>query len=107
MRIGNLRNRVELQKFTRAPNGMGGFTNTYSTHETIWAAIWPLSANERIQADQNNMLITHRIRLRFRYLLNPQWRIKYGDKYYSIRSIINKDTKNKILDLLCEETKIK
>ena len=107
MRIGDLRNKVTLEKFTRAPDGMGGFINTYSVHATTWAAIWPLSATERIQAAQNNMIVTHKIRLRFRYLLNPQWRIQYGDKYYSIKGIINKDTKNKTLEIMAEETKIR
>ncbi len=107
MRIGDLRNKVTLEKFTRAPDGMGGFVNTYSAHDTAWAAIWPLNATERIQAAQNNMIVTHRIRIRFRYLLNPQWRIKYGDKYYSIEGIMNKETKNKMLEILANETKIK
>lgn len=104
MNIGSLNKRIELQKVTKVSDGMGGFTNTYTTECTIFASIWPVSAKEQIQAKQMSMTATHRIRIRYRRVMKPDWRIKCADRYFSIVSIINPNTENKMLELLCTES---
>ena len=82
---------------------MGGFINSWTDADNIWAAIWPISANERVKSDKVTMNITHRIRIRYRSVFRPSWRIKFGYRYFSINSIINPNEKNEILDLMCME----
>lgn len=103
MQIGTLNKRITLQYPTRVPDTMGGATVTWSDSGTVFAAIWPISANEQVQAMQEKMTITHRIRIWYRSSIRPSWRIKYGLKYYNIVSIINPDMANKYLDILCKE----
>lgn len=103
MRIGDLNKRIVLQYQTKTPDGMGGFVVAWVDACTIWAGIWPISANETIQAGATTMIATHRIRIRYRTILKPYWRVKFGTRYFTINSIINPSEKNEILDLLCKE----
>ena len=103
MRIGDLQKRITLQYQTKVADGMGGFTVSWADTATVFAAIWPTSANERIQAMQEVMTVTHRIRIRYRTGIRASWRVKFGNRYFSISSIINPSEKNEMLDLLCKE----
>lgn len=103
MRIGDLNKQVTIQYQTRVTDNMGGFTTTWVDLATVWAAIWPVLANEQIQTMQSVMVTTHRIRMRYRGNVKISDRIKYGNSYFDIVSIINPNMKNRILDLLCKE----
>lgn len=103
MDIGKLNKYVTLQQSTRVSDGMGGFTLTWADVDSVWAALWPVSANETIQANQTVMTISHRIRIRYRSVLKPNWRVKYGNRYFAIVSVINPEERNEWLDLLCKE----
>lgn len=103
MRSGQLNKRIELQAATQTSDGMGGFTETWATRQTVWAAIWPMSAREMMQTMQTTMEISHRIRIRYKSGLLPSWRIKYGTRYFNIVSIVNPNEKGEWQDLLCRE----
>ena len=103
MKIGDLKNRIILQYKTRVPDGHGSFNESFVDACTIFAAIWPVSATETIQAGATAMVATHRIRIRYRTILKPYWRVKFGNRYFAIVSIVNPSEANKMLDLLCKE----
>lgn len=103
MRIGALNKLITIQYTTKVPNGMGGFTSTWADHDTAWAAIWPVSASEQVQAGQQVMTITHNIRIRYRSKFKPSWRIRFGDRYFAIVSVTNPNESNRWLDLMCKE----
>lgn len=103
MRIGELKKRIEIQTPTKVSDGMGGFVLSFSTMATIWGSLWPISASEQIQSMQPGMIVTHRIRIRYRSVLRPDWRLKYGNRYFNIVSILNPNTANKMLEILCKE----
>jgi SPP1 family predicted phage head-tail adaptor len=103
MRIGDLRKRIILQYPTRASDNMGGYVLTWNDGSTIFAAIWPVSANEQVEAMQTTMIITHRIRIRYRSDVKGNWRVKFGSRYFSIVSIVDVNMRHQILDLLCKE----
>lgn len=66
MKIGDMRNRLALERETSTPDGMGGQTVTWLTVATVWAAIWPLKTVERMAAMKIEGELTHRIRIRYR-----------------------------------------
>jgi SPP1 family predicted phage head-tail adaptor len=99
----DLDKRITLQYQTRVPDGGGGFTTTWVDAATIWAAIWPVSANDVTQANATVMVVSHRIRIRYRSVLKTSFRIKFGTRFFSIVSIINPNERNEYLDLLCKE----
>jgi len=107
MTIGSLNKRIDIQAQTKASDGAGGFTTTWvsvlPSGTKIAAAIWPVSANEVIQAQAATMISTHRIRVRYRSVMRAGWRIVYGARSFNIVSIINPNMENKWLDLLCKE----
>lgn len=103
MRIGDLDKRVVLQCSTRIPDGMGGFTVTWVDAASVWAAVWPVSASETIEANQATMTITHRIRIRYRSMIKASWRISYAGRYFNVVSIIDPNTAHRWLDLMCKE----
>lgn len=103
MNIGPLRKRIMLQSPTRVSDGMGGHTVTFADEMEAWAAIWPTSANERIEGGQQVLTVSHRVRIRYRGGVHPSWRIRYGDRYFAIVGIVNKDERNQVLDMLVKE----
>lgn len=104
MNVGSLNKRITIQNVTKVSDGMGRFTETVVDVATVWAAIWPTSANEQVQAMQTVMTISHRIRIRHRSILKASWKIKFGNRFFSIVSIINPNEANEYLDLMCKET---
>jgi len=101
--IGELNKRIILQYETKVSDSMGGFTTVWNDAATVFAAIWPTSAAELVQSMQTDMVISHRIRIRFRSVLRPSWRIKFGFRYFNIISILNPNEHNEWLDLMCRE----
>ena len=103
MGIGDLKQRVVLQYQSKVADGMGGFTVTWVDDATVWAAIWPVSAAETIQAAQAAMTITHRIRMRYRAALKASWRISWDGRRFNIVSIIDPNMAHRWLDVLVKE----
>jgi len=104
MEIGPLNKRVILQSKTQTADDMGGFTTVWNNAATVWAAIWPTSARELTQSMQTDMVITHRIRIRYRSSFIPSYRIKFGNRYFNIVSIINPNERNEWLDIMAKES---
>jgi SPP1 family predicted phage head-tail adaptor len=100
---GDLKKRIELQSASKVQDGMGGYSEAWSTNKTVSAGIWPVSANERIQGATPTMTISHRIRIRYRSGVTPGMRIKFGARYFSIVSIINPNEAGELLDILAKE----
>ena len=105
MNIGSLKKRIEIQAQQKTPDGMGGFTTVWATLPgyTVDAAIWDATGNERNQANATTLIITHRIRIRYKQGLKASYRIKFGLRYFNIVSIVNPNEANKILDIMAKE----
>jgi len=104
MKIGDLKKLINIEKQTIVNDGMGGQTVTWTTHAAnVWAAIWPISAKEIIKSDKEIMVVSHRIRIRYRAGILSSMRIRYGSQYFNIVSIINQNMANRVLDILAKE----
>ena len=103
MNIGSLNKRVLIQYPTMAMDTMGSMVETWNDGDTIYAAIWPFSAAEQIQSMASTMLVFRRIRIRYRSDIKSNWRLKYRNSYFNIISIIDKDMKHKMLEILTQE----
>ena len=101
--IGDLNKRITIQYPSEVADVYGGSTTTWTELCNIWAAIWPTSAREVIRSMQNVMEITYRIRIRYRSDILPNYRIKFGTKYFNIVSIINPNERGEWLDILAKE----
>lgn len=104
MRVGDLKHRIDLEYQVNTADGMGNFTTVWTANATnLSAAIWPVSANQVINAGQQTMLITHRIRIRKRAGIKSTWRVKYRTRSFDIVSVIEPDMANRWMDLMCRE----
>ena len=102
-RIGDLNKRVTWQYKTKVGDGMGGFTDMYVDACTTWSGIWPVSANEIVAANATSMVVSHRIRIRYRSTFKSAWRGKFGNRYFAIVSVLNPNEANKYLDIMAKE----
>ena len=104
MRAGELKKLIDIESHSVTSDGMGASVETWATYKSgIWAAIWPVSANKQIQAGKQAIEITHRIRIRYTIGVTPDMRIKYGNAYFKITSVINVEMENRMIDILAVE----
>lgn len=103
MRIGDLNKRITIQYEVKTADGMGNFNVVWTDLCTVWAALWPLSAHEKVQSMQQTMEISHRIRIRYRSGILPSFRIKIGTRYFNILGLINPNEKGEWLDIMARE----
>ena len=102
--IGDLNKRIDLIATTKVGDGMGGITETDITvASSIPAAIWPTSAKDITAMNSTTMIISHRVWIRYRSVLRSSWRLKFGNRYFAIVSIIDPNEKHQWLDLMCNE----
>jgi len=101
--IGLLNKRVLWQYKTRVSDGMGGFTESYVDSCTTWSAIWPVSSAEVVAANSTSLVVSHRIRIRYRSTFKASWRGKFGTRFFSIVSVLNPNERCEYLDILCKE----
>ncbi len=100
---GQLRQVVELQYPSRVASGHGDYTPTWTTKATVRALIEPLGGREFFAADERQAEITTRITIRFYKTVTARWRVKHGNVLYDIKQIMNRQTTDRFLMLLCEE----
>ena len=103
MRAGALRHRLTLQTQSRSSDGGGGATVTWADTATVWGSINSLSGTELYEAQKINPKLTHEIEIRYRSGISPKMRAKYGSRIFNIESVQNKDERNAMLRLVCEE----
>ncbi|MBC7282570.1 phage head closure protein [Hoeflea sp.] len=66
MRAGRLDQRITIQRKARVTDAMGGFVETWSDLETVWAEVRPLSTREVWDAMRISAETRMRARIRFR-----------------------------------------
>jgi len=95
---------LTFQAPVKVSDGAGGFTTTWLNVATgVYGALWPISATEIIKSDKPTMEVSHRVRIRYRKVMKPSWRISYANRYFNIVSIINPEEANEYFDILVKE----
>lgn len=105
MRAGQLRHRVDLQEQgPRVSDGAGGGSAPFVTYaENVPAAIEPLAGREFLQAEQFDVRVTHRVRIRYRAGVRPSHKVIYGSREFDIKSVIDFEERHRELELMSEE----
>ena len=103
--IGRLRDRISLQTETLVDQAGGSKTKTWATTATVWAQIKPLRGGELYHAQQLSARVTHRIVIRRRTDVTPtaKMRVLFGTRVFNIHSVINRDERNRWIELMAEE----
>ena len=103
MRSGDYNKRFTIQYPAYAGDGMGTPVETWSDLKTVWGKISPKYASQVIHSMQVDMVITHELWIRYRSNFRPEWRLKFGNRFFSIVSIVNPNEGNVNLGLNFKE----
>jgi len=101
--IGSLRKRVEIQQRVRTADGVGGWSNSWLTTQTVYANIEPVSAKEALFGMQNEHTISHRITIRYTEGFTADYRVKFGSRTFDIKGIRNIEERERFMILDCLE----
>lgn len=100
---GRLRERVTVQQASETRNALGETLQTWSTYSTIWASVEGVSSRESLLAGQQEIAISHRVRMRWLDGLTQNMRLRWRNRTLDIISILERDNRREH-ELLCQET---
>ena len=111
MSIGNMRNRLQIQRATKTADGGGSFTLVWSTITTVYGSIMPRSSDESVFADKLRDKKLNKIIVRYRSNLTTENRLVQDyrrdgnsiQRIFVIKGVLNIDNEFKYLELDCEE----
>ena len=108
MRAGGLRRQIIIEQTTETRDTDGAVINTWSTFATIWAEFvvskGTVSIGDETVAGGRPVAEANQ-QLRIRYLsgLTPKMRVKFGSRYFNIKSISNVAERNREMLLFVTE----
>jgi len=100
--MGEMRQRIALQTKT-ITKSEGIPLESWTTVATVWAAIADISGKEYLQAATVQSEVTTRIKIRYRTGTTPSMRVLYGSRVFHILSVIDKDERHRVIELMCKE----
>jgi SPP1 family predicted phage head-tail adaptor len=103
MRTAELRHQVVIEQNTAADDGGGDFVPSWLTLYTTRAKISDPKPHEKISAERLEHTITHVVTIRYRSGINTSMRIKFGSRYFYIKTIVNPGERNRWLVMTAEE----
>ena len=104
--IGALRERLTLQSPIRTDDGGGGATLTWATVAELWAAVRPISGDERLRHDAVTGRVTHEVWIRHRSDVVPAMRFTAGERILHIVAVLDPafgTSRGDRLQCLCEK----
>lgn len=103
VRIGDLRQRVGIERAARVADGGGGADETWEMLAEVWAAVLPVTGGERFEADAIEARVTHEVWMRYRADVTPDMRLRLGSRLFDVRAVIDFEERHRFLKCLCEE----
>src|SRR5688572_7250658 len=102
---GPMRQRLEVQEVTLSKDAFAAVTETWTTVDTVWAAIEPISGREVWGSNEVSAEATHRIRLRWFEGLTTEhrFRIPCSTRVFNIGELLNPDERQGEHVSLCTE----
>lgn len=103
IRIGELRQRVTIERPERASDGGGGATESWLAVAVVWARLRPMTGEEAAEADALVGRVSHEVVIRYRTDLVPEMRFRRGSRLFDIRAALDLDERKRFLRCLVEE----
>jgi SPP1 family predicted phage head-tail adaptor len=101
--ISEFRHRLTLQAADEAEDGAGGVIRAWESLGQFWAAIEPVSLDDKLISDKRLGLLTHRIVLRHRTGITLSHRFLLGTRVFAIRAVRDPDERGRLIECLVEE----
>jgi SPP1 family predicted phage head-tail adaptor len=100
--IGKMRERVTIQSPSEVRGRSGQTTLEWSNTATVWASVEGLSSRDILQAQQANVVATHRIRIRHRDDVAHTHRLVWRNRTMEIASVTDRMGRE-VLEVLARE----
>lgn len=104
---GKLIHSVAIEKKVTQRDTYGAEIVTWVEVARAWASVEPLSGREYFQAQQMQASVDYRITMNYQPGIVPTMRVKWNDRGFNIRSVINTEERNIELILMCQEFVLK
>jgi len=102
IKISELKQKISIQKPTTVRSGAGGLSKTYPTIKSARAKIVTVSGSTRVFTEAKDMPISHKITMRYwggwSAANANKRRIKFGNRYFTIKHTNNIEEENKWLE---------
>lgn len=85
---GKLRERITVQIASGSTNTLGETVLAWSNSTSVWASVEGVSAREALTAGQQDVSVSHKVRLRFLPGLTQQMRFAWGGRTLEIVSLL-------------------
>lgn len=99
---GKLRERVTVQQASETRNAMGETVLSWADLTTVWASVEGVSAREALALGQQEVVITHKVRLRYLSLLTARMRFRWRNRILNVVSLLEYDNRTEHV-AICEE----
>lgn len=103
VRAGRLRHRVAIQSQSTTLDDYGEATGSWTTENTVWAAVEPVSGSERDIGEGKAGVVSHRVVMRYNTDVSPKNRLLFGSRVLNINSVLNHNERDERLALFCVE----
>ena len=103
MTIGSLNQRALLLANTLAPDGGGGFSDSWDAFATVWVAVEPIGGTDAFGPDRLESRVRHKLTLRRRSDVAAGQRVQIGARLFRIHSVLDEGPQAASMTLLCEE----
>jgi SPP1 family predicted phage head-tail adaptor len=94
---GSLRAELSLQAATTSPDGLGGYSQSWSEIATVFGRIEPVSATSAFGADQTVETVTHRMTIRWRQGIASGMRFVRNGRIFDIVTVHDPDDSGRYL----------
>lgn len=101
--MGHMRHKLILQNRVRAPDGAGGYTESWmdvADKPVVYAAIQNLSATEVLRQRQLAAEAQYRVLIHYRDGVTPDMRLWSTERVYNIVGVLDRDMRKEYLEIL-------
>lgn len=98
-----LRHRVTIQTLTQTADGQGGFTDAWADTQTVWAAVYPMSASQRLDYNTVGVDANIVVKVRGRISIGEKQRIKFGTRLFEVQTVEDAQERGFVKYVICNE----
>lgn len=100
---GKLRERVTVQIASGSTNTLGETVLSWANSTAVWASVEGVSARESLLYNQQDITVTHRVRLRYLPGLTQNMRFSWRSRTLEIVSLLERDNRTEHEAICVEE----
>ena len=99
---GSLRERVTVQQASESRNALGETVLSWATFAERWASVEGVLARESLAYGQNEITVTHKVKMRFLEGLTQRMRLQWRGRTLEIVSLLEHGSRSEH-ELICQE----